>query len=122
MPAELDLVRPPPFYMPPVIGILIIDSFHLVRNPQLIDRLKSEIAEAGLPKFSELTRKQIQQLPFLRCCLNESTLVAIDYPRLPSNPVHQRYVSIHNSPSMSDLQLGLLCYPVVVVPTGNHPF
>ncbi|KAF4775158.1 cytochrome P450 CYP4/CYP19/CYP26 subfamilies [Colletotrichum scovillei] len=46
--------------------------FHLVRNPELIRRLKSEMASAGIPGHGVLTRKQIQELPFLRCCMNES--------------------------------------------------
>ena len=48
-------------------------SFHLVRNPELIERLKVEIAEVAPQATEEITRKHIQQLPFLRCCLNEST-------------------------------------------------
>lgn len=47
-------------------------SFHLVRNPELVERLKSEIAEVVPQANEEITRKHIQQLPFLRCCLNES--------------------------------------------------
>lgn len=49
-------------------------SFHLVRNPELIDRLKSEIADAIPPSSEDITRKHIQKLPFLRCCINESKL------------------------------------------------
>lgn len=47
-------------------------SFHLVRNPDLIDRLEAEIAEAIPPNGEHITRKHIQKLPFLRCCINES--------------------------------------------------
>ncbi|KAK8090116.1 cytochrome P450 [Apiospora hydei] len=48
------------------------DSFHLVRNPELIERLKADIAEVVPQASEEITRKHIQQLPFLRCCLNET--------------------------------------------------
>ena len=47
-------------------------SFHLVRNPELIDRLKAEITEAIPPNSGNITRKHIQKLSFLRCCINES--------------------------------------------------
>ncbi|KAK8036066.1 hypothetical protein PG991_002139 [Apiospora marii] len=56
--------------------------FHLVRNPELIGRLKSEIAEVVPQATEEITRKHIQQLPFLRCCLNETLRL---YPQLPIN-------------------------------------
>ncbi|KAG7042628.1 cytochrome P450, partial [Colletotrichum scovillei] len=56
--------------------------FHLVRNPELIRRLKSEMASAGIPGHGVLTRKQIQELPFLRCCMNETLRL---YPQLPVN-------------------------------------
>lgn len=49
-------------------------SFHLVRNPELIQRLTTEIADPDIPEHGELTRKHIQQLRFLKCCLNESGL------------------------------------------------
>lgn len=54
--------------------MLRFSSFHLVRNPELIERLKSEMAAAAIPKEGHLTRKHIQQLQFLKCCLNESGL------------------------------------------------
>jgi hypothetical protein len=47
-------------------------SFHLVRNPRLLARLKEDLLKAEIPTSGVLTRKHIQQLPFLRCCLNES--------------------------------------------------
>ncbi|KAJ9143080.1 cytochrome P450 [Pleurostoma richardsiae] len=56
--------------------------FHLVRNPHLIDRLKAEIATVIPPGATELTRHDIQQLSFLRCCLNETLRL---YPQLPAN-------------------------------------
>ncbi|KAK1505067.1 cytochrome P450 [Colletotrichum abscissum] len=56
--------------------------FHLIRNPELIDRLRSEMASAATPNSGILTRKHIQQLPFLRCCLNETLRL---YPQLPVN-------------------------------------
>ncbi|XXH04758.1 hypothetical protein Hte_011180 [Hypoxylon texense] len=45
--------------------------FHLVRNSDILERLKEEVSvvEPDAP----VTREQIQRLPFLRCCLNEST-------------------------------------------------
>ena len=54
--------------------------FHLVRNPDVLERLRGEVAK--LPAGSEITREQIQQLPFLRCCLNEILRL---YPSLPMN-------------------------------------
>lgn len=51
---------------------MLTNSFHLTRNPELIERLKCEMASAAIPKIGVLTRKHIQELPFLRCCLNES--------------------------------------------------
>ena len=45
-------------------------SFHLVRNRNVLERLQREIAV--VPKEGDITREQIQKLPFLRCCLNES--------------------------------------------------
>ncbi|KAM0281820.1 hypothetical protein ACHAQH_003309 [Verticillium albo-atrum] len=56
--------------------------FHLVRNPELIERLKTEISTVITSKDTEITRKEIQQLPFLRCCLNETLRL---YPQLPVN-------------------------------------
>ncbi|KAH8170137.1 cytochrome p450 domain-containing protein [Sarocladium implicatum] len=56
--------------------------FLLVRNPDVLARLKKEIEDGNLPKSEELTRKHIQQLPYLRCCLNETLRL---YPQLPVN-------------------------------------
>ncbi|KAI1100875.1 cytochrome P450 [Jackrogersella minutella] len=56
--------------------------FHLVRNPHLLDRLKAEIAEIIPSDVTEVTRQQIQQLSFLRCCINETLRL---YPQLPVN-------------------------------------
>ncbi|SPO05308.1 related to cytochrome P450 alkane hydroxylase [Cephalotrichum gorgonifer] len=56
--------------------------FHLIRNPELIDRLKAEIAEVVPTNGEHMTRKQIQNLPFLRCCINETLRL---YPQLPVN-------------------------------------
>lgn len=49
-----------------------MNSFHLVRNPDLLEQLRAELRTHLLPYDKEITRKDIQQLPFLRCCLNES--------------------------------------------------
>ena len=54
--------------------------FHLVRNRDVLEKLKQEISI--LPADSEITREQIQKLPFLRCCLNETLRL---YPTLPLN-------------------------------------
>ncbi|KAI8961455.1 cytochrome P450 [Daldinia sp. FL1419] len=54
--------------------------FHLVRNPESLDRLKQEVS--SVPQGSDITRDQIQKLPFLRCCLNEILRL---YPSLPMN-------------------------------------
>ncbi|KAJ4413393.1 hypothetical protein N0V82_008562, partial [Gnomoniopsis sp. IMI 355080] len=56
--------------------------FHLVRNPHLIARLKEEIARTIPKSGMNVSRKQIQQLPFLRCVLNETLRL---YPQLPVN-------------------------------------
>lgn len=45
-------------------------SFHLVRNPETLQKLKREVA--AVPTGVDIGRDQIQKLPFLRCCLNES--------------------------------------------------
>ncbi|XXH01639.1 hypothetical protein Hte_007999 [Hypoxylon texense] len=54
--------------------------FHLVRNPDTMERLQREIA--SVPKTGDLTREQIQKLSFLRCCLNEILRL---YPTVPFN-------------------------------------
>jgi hypothetical protein len=55
-------------------------SFHLVRNPHLIDRLKDNIATVIPPDDQDITRQQIQQLPFLRCFINESEPNSVPNP------------------------------------------
>ena len=54
--------------------------FHLVRNRDVLEKLKQEVS--FLPAESDITRGQIQRLPFLRCCLNETLRL---YPTLPLN-------------------------------------
>jgi Cytochrome P450 len=50
-----------------------VSSFHLVRNPNILERLRQEVSAA--PAGADVTREQMQKLPFLRCCLNESMLL-----------------------------------------------
>jgi hypothetical protein len=47
-------------------------SFHLVRNPDILERLRQEVSVVIAD--ADVTREEIQKLPFLRCCLNESML------------------------------------------------
>ncbi|KAI1357977.1 cytochrome P450 [Xylaria arbuscula] len=54
--------------------------FHLVRNKDTLERLQKEIAH--LPQDGDISREQIQRLPFLRCCINETLRL---YPTLPMN-------------------------------------
>lgn len=55
-------------------------SFHLVRNPDVMERLKTEIST--VPTHEPITRDQIQKLSFLRCCLNESKFAStLFYPQ-----------------------------------------
>ncbi|KAI2630920.1 cytochrome P450 [Hypoxylon sp. NC1633] len=54
--------------------------FHLVRNPDILERLQKEVSV--VPPGTHITREQIQKLPFLRCCLNESLRL---YPQLALN-------------------------------------
>ncbi|KAK7998780.1 n-alkane-inducible cytochrome P450 [Apiospora marii] len=54
--------------------------FHLVRNRDILERLQDEVA--SVPIDTEVSREQIQRLPFLRCCLNETLRL---YPTLPMN-------------------------------------
>ncbi|KAH7324595.1 cytochrome P450 [Stachybotrys elegans] len=61
-------------------SLLCWTIFHLVRNPDSLKRLHDEVAL--LPKEGDITRDQIQKLPFLRCCLNETLRL---YPTLPMN-------------------------------------
>lgn len=51
-------------------------SFHLVRNPHLITRLKDEMKRVIPNDGTSVSRNQIQQLPFLRCVLNESEFLS----------------------------------------------
>lgn len=48
--------------------------FHLVRNPHLIDRLKTEIAQNIPHGTADISRTHIHQLSLLRCCFSESKL------------------------------------------------
>ncbi|KAK4447087.1 cytochrome P450 [Podospora aff. communis PSN243] len=54
--------------------------FHLVRNPDILDKLRQEVC--SVPSDVDITRDQIQKLPFLRCCFNESLRL---YPQLALN-------------------------------------
>ncbi|KAI1768963.1 cytochrome P450 [Hypoxylon sp. FL1150] len=54
--------------------------FHLVRNPDILQKLQEEISV--VPSDTHVTREQIQRLPFLRCCLNETLRL---YPQLALN-------------------------------------
>ncbi|KAF2430667.1 cytochrome P450 [Tothia fuscella] len=54
--------------------------FHVVRNRDVLERLKQEVA--SVPANGIITRQQIQGLRFLRCCLNETLRL---YPTLPMN-------------------------------------
>ena len=54
--------------------------FHLVRNRHVLERLIQEVSV--VPADHDITREQIQRLPFLRCCLNETLRL---YPTLPLN-------------------------------------
>ncbi|KAF9875098.1 cytochrome P450 CYP4/CYP19/CYP26 subfamilies protein [Colletotrichum karsti] len=56
--------------------------FHLVRNPELLVRLKKEIATVITSADQNITRENIKQLPFLDCCLKETLRL---YPQLPVN-------------------------------------
>ncbi|KAF3810626.1 Cytochrome P450 52A13 [Colletotrichum gloeosporioides] len=62
-------------------------SFHLVRNPPLLDRLKEEINTVFQSDDQEITRNDIQKLPFLSCCLKESMALTCFLP------VNQRYAA-----------------------------
>jgi len=50
---------------------LIVHSFHLVRNREVLERLQRELS--AVARDGAISRDQIQRLPFLRCCLNEIT-------------------------------------------------
>ncbi|KAK0646880.1 n-alkane-inducible cytochrome P450 [Cercophora newfieldiana] len=55
--------------------------FHLIRNPDVLARLRQEVL-ARVPDDIDISRDQIQGLPFLRCCLNETLRL---YPQLALN-------------------------------------
>ncbi|KAF3767825.1 n-alkane-inducible cytochrome P450, partial [Cryphonectria parasitica EP155] len=61
-------------------SLLCWTLFHLLRNPAILDKLRNEISH--LDKEEILSREQIQKLPFLRCCLNETLRL---YPTLTLN-------------------------------------
>lgn len=61
-------------------SLLCWTFFHLVRNRDVLERLKQEIA--SVPTDGDITREQVQKLPFLRCCLNETLRL---YPTPPLN-------------------------------------
>ncbi|OAA53511.1 Cytochrome P450 [Niveomyces insectorum RCEF 264] len=54
--------------------------FLLVRNPDVLERLRTEIS--SVPVDGDITREELQSLSFLRCCLNETLRL---YPTLPMN-------------------------------------
>jgi hypothetical protein len=66
------------FEYPSRCSSLTLCSFHLVRNRNVLERLQKEIAV--VPEEGDITREEIQRLPYLRCCLNESRFCS--YPRL----------------------------------------
>lgn len=49
---------------------LMLGSFQLVRNQDVLEQLQSEISV--IANQGNITQEQIQGLPFLQCCLNES--------------------------------------------------
>ncbi|KAI9713723.1 MAG: hypothetical protein M1812_006561 [Candelaria pacifica] len=55
--------------------------FLLVRHPKVFERLRHEI-NSVIPKGDRLTRAHLQQMPFLRCVLNETLRL---YPQIPVN-------------------------------------
>ncbi|KAI0976930.1 cytochrome P450 [Xylaria arbuscula] len=61
-------------------SLLAWTFFHLVRNRDILERLKKEVA--SVPENGDITREEIQKLPFLRCCLSETLRL---YPTLPMN-------------------------------------
>ncbi|KAK0724222.1 cytochrome P450 [Lasiosphaeris hirsuta] len=61
-------------------SLLCWTFFHLVRNRDVLERLKEEIV--SVPTGGHINRDQIQRLPFLRCCLNEVLRL---YPTPPLN-------------------------------------
>jgi len=61
-------------------NLLCWTFFHLVRSRDVLERLQEEVA--SVPTDGHVTREQIQKLPFLRCCLNETLRL---YPTLPMN-------------------------------------
>jgi hypothetical protein len=51
--------------------ILTFCSFLLVRHPQALERLRSEI-NSVVSDGEDLSRSHIQRMPYLKCVLNES--------------------------------------------------
>ncbi|KAK3386116.1 n-alkane-inducible cytochrome P-450 [Podospora didyma] len=60
--------------------IAILSSFRIVRNPDILARLRKEIAD--VPTEGHITCEMIATLPYLCCCLNETLRL---YPQLPVN-------------------------------------
>jgi hypothetical protein len=58
------------------------DSWLLVRHPQVMSRLRQEIA-AVMKDFETPTRELIRRMPFLSCVIKESTLFPAISPQLP---------------------------------------
>ncbi|KAF2829588.1 cytochrome P450 [Ophiobolus disseminans] len=82
---EFDLVRDQLLHIlvagrDSTASLLCWTVFHLVRNPNILGRLQKEID--CVPREGDLSREQIQKLPFLRCCFNEILRL---YPTLPMN-------------------------------------
>ncbi|KAK0671022.1 putative n-alkane-inducible cytochrome p450 protein [Cercophora samala] len=61
-------------------SLLAWTFFHLVRNRDIMERLKREITT--VPTEGDITRDHIRKLPYLRCCLNETLRL---YPTPPLN-------------------------------------
>ncbi|TAQ86300.1 hypothetical protein B7494_g5374 [Chlorociboria aeruginascens] len=61
-------------------ALLTWTFYHIVRNPDILERLVQDIST--VPADCVLTRGQVQNLPFLRCCLNETLRL---YPTLAMN-------------------------------------
>jgi hypothetical protein len=74
---------------------LTIISFHLVRNRDVLARLQREISV--IAREGDVTREQIQKLPFLRCCLNESLCSSF-----PTGFTHVDQFSFATVPNVAD--------------------